>query len=164
MLLQFLKLIQHFPEIFVKFSQNDLTIFPEPFLTLFIYNACFIYKIRFLVLEPSSNFFQNILIFWNFFYNMHEVLFKFSPKIVFTMFLICRMRWRINLVLYIFFQRFFIFTQNWKNCKIHTDSNIIMWFYISYFVITHLCGRGTAHSTFAFKSRYLLIQALIVYK
>ncbi len=35
MLLQLLKFIQHFPEIFVKFSQNVLTIISKPFLTFF---------------------------------------------------------------------------------------------------------------------------------
>ncbi len=62
MLLRLLKFIRHFPEIFVKFFQNDLTIFSKPFSYIF-YNVRFIYKICFLVLEPASNFFRNILFF-----------------------------------------------------------------------------------------------------
>ncbi len=66
----------------------------------------------------------------------------------------CRIRWWINLVLYIFFLRLVIFAQNWKTRKILIDYNMIMWSYISYFAFTDSCGWDTGHSTFAFKSQY----------
>ncbi len=84
MLPQFLKFIRHFPEIFVKFSQYDLTIFSKPFLTFF---AMYASSIKYVSSSRTIfKLFPKYTHFLNFFYNMHKVLLQFSQKIVFKMF------------------------------------------------------------------------------
>ncbi len=62
-------------QIFSKWPYNFFQTLPYIF-----YIVCFIYKIRFLVLEPSSNSFKNRLFFWNFFYNTHKKYILNFPK------------------------------------------------------------------------------------